>query len=157
MCAHTCRSLKFRSCIFPLSFSTLMYLREGLSVNLEFINSVRLAGQWALAIFTFPAVPKGWGYKHASCGPNAHLSAYTAGAYQLGHHEEYTFETKRQLRKPEEVSRSPSIRGKGKHYQSIWDTAHTILRRQFRIVRVTLKRDSSQLHFKILKNKITDR
>ena len=157
MCAHTCRSLKFRSCIFSLSFSTLMYLREGLSVNLEFINSVRLAGQWASAIFAFPAVPKGWGYKHVSCGPNAHLSAYTTGAYQLGHWEEYTFETQRQLRKPEEVSRSPSIRGKGKHYQSIWDTAHTILRRQFRIVRVTLKRDSSQLHFKILENKITDK
>lgn len=157
MCAHTCRSLKFRSCIFPLSFSTLMYLRERLSVNLEFINLVRLAGQWASAIFAFPAVPKGWGYKHASCGPNAHLSAYTAGAYQLGHREEYAFETKRQLRKPEEVSRSPSIRGKGKHNQSIWDTAHAILRRQFRIVRVTLKRDSSQLHFKILENKITDK
>lgn len=30
---------------FPLSFSTLMYLREGLSENLEFINTVRLAGQ----------------------------------------------------------------------------------------------------------------
>lgn len=54
-----------------------------------------------------------------SCGPNAHFSAYTAGACQLGHHEEHTFETKRQLRKPEEVSRSPSIRGKGKHYQSV--------------------------------------
>lgn len=40
-------------------------------------------------------------------------------AYQLGHHEEHIFETKRQLRKPEEVSRSPSIREKGKHYQSV--------------------------------------
>lgn len=136
-----------KSCIFPLSFSTLMYLREGLSVNLEFINSVRLAGQWASSIFSFPAAPKGWGNKHASWRTNAHLSAYTAGTCRLGHREEYTVETKRQLRKPEEVSRSPSIRGKGKHSQSVWDRAHTILRRQFRTVRATLKKKRTVLRY----------